>query len=100
MFDKLIHDGNNRYVTFLSGLAHITLPNTTASPTTEAWIQGGKYGMLIAVDTADVSKYGHITTYPSDADAVSLQIPFKSGSVPAHTVLYEGPCKWSEMVGL
>jgi hypothetical protein len=56
--------------------------------------------MLIAVDTANVSKYGHITKYPGDADAVSLQIPFKKGSIPNHTVLYEGPCKWSEMVGL
>jgi hypothetical protein len=87
-------------VAFLSGLAHITLPNTTASPTTEAWIQGGKYGFLLAVDTADVSRFGHITEYPSDSDTVSLQIPLKSGSVPEHTVLYDGPCGWNEMVGL
>lgn len=77
----------------------MTLPNTTASPTTEAWIQGGKYGLIIAADTHDVSKHGHITTYPGDSDTVVLQIPFKAGSVPKHTVLYRGPCRWNEMVG-
>lgn len=78
----------------------MTLPNTTASPTTEAWIIGGKYGLIVAVDTADVSKYGHVTTYPGDADTVALQIPFKAGYVPTYTVLHPGPCKWSEMVGI
>ena len=88
-----------RYVVFLSGLAHITLPNTTASATTEAWIQGGKFGLLMAVDTANVSEFGHITEYPGDADTVSLQVPLK-GAVPKHKVLYDGPCLWSEMVGI
>ena len=85
-----------RYVAFLSGLAHVTLPNATG----EVWIQGGKYGLLIAVDNATVSKYGHITTYPSDADTVTLQVPFASGVAPNHTVLHEGPCTWPEMTGI
>ena len=74
----------------------MTLPNSTG----EAWIQGGKYGLIIAVDDARVSTYGHITTYPGDADTVTLQIPFKEGTEPVHSVLYEGPCGWEEMVGI
>jgi fatty acid/phospholipid biosynthesis enzyme len=42
-------------VIFLSGLAHITLPNSTA----EAWVSGGKTGAILALDTADVSALGH-----------------------------------------
>jgi hypothetical protein len=94
------HAAINRFVAFLSGLVHVTLPNTTISPTTSAWLQGGKYGLIIAADTAGVSKSGHVTDYPSDADTVSLQLPFKDGKIPVHTVLYDGPCLWSEMVGI
>ena len=85
-----------RYVAFLSGLAHVTLPNSTE----EAWVQGGKYGLIIAVDNAAVSKYGHITTYPGNADTVSLQVPFLNGVIPKHTVLHRGPCTWPEMTGI
>jgi hypothetical protein len=76
-------------------LAHITFPNATD----EVWVQGGKYGLIIAVDKAAVSKYGHNTTYPSDADTVTLQVPFSSGVIPNHTVLHNGPCTWPEMAG-
>jgi hypothetical protein len=89
-----------RYVAFLTGLAHLTLPNTTISPTTEAWVQGGKYGLIIAVDTGDVSNLGHVTEYPSDANTVALQIPLKGGFIPKHAVLYDGPCQWNELTGL
>jgi hypothetical protein len=86
----------NRYVAFLSGLAHITLPNAAE----EVWVQGGKYGLIIAVDNAVVSEYGHITTYPSDADTVALQVPFSSGVIPNHMALHQGPCRWPEMAGI
>jgi len=78
----------------------VIVPNTTASPTTEAWIQGGKYGLLIAGDTADISKHGHITTYSADTGTVEVQIPFKAGEVPKRTVLYPGSCRWIEMIGM
>ena len=64
------------------------------------WVQGGKYGVLLAVDNAAVSRFGHVTTYPGDADTVALQVPFEAGTQPKHSVLYEGPCRWSEMVGI
>lgn len=41
-----------RFVVFLSGLIHLTLPNSTD----EAWVVGGKYGMILAGDTAGKSK--------------------------------------------
>jgi len=56
--------------------------------------------LIVAADTADVSKFGHITTYPSDADTITLQIPFAGGKVPDHTVVHEGPCTWDDMVGI
>jgi hypothetical protein len=90
------HSEPCRYVSFLSGLVHVTLPNATG----EAWVQGGKYGLIIAADNAAVSKYGHITTYPGDADTVVLQVPFKGGVLPNHTVLHPGPCTWPEMAGI
>ena len=72
---------------FLSGLAHITFPNSTE----EASIQGGKYGTILALDTASVSN-GHITNYPMDEVTTVLQIPLKDGEIPAHVKLHSGAC--------
>lgn len=82
----------NRWVIFLSGLAHITLPNSTA----EAWIPGGKNGAILALDTADVSALGHITKYPSQESTIALQIPLGQG-IPSHRVLHAGACKGEEL---
>ena len=100
-FDGGLHNAPvGQYVIYLSGMAHITLPNTTVSPKTEAWIHGGKYGLVIAADVKGMSKYGHETSYPTNANTVTLTIPFAGGKIPDHTVLYEGPCLWPEMVGI
>lgn len=60
--------------------------------------------MLLAVDTADVSELGHITTYPSAADSVVLQVPLSGNGVQrllsTRKVLYEGGCRESELLGL
>ncbi|KAJ5779296.1 hypothetical protein N7457_007016 [Penicillium paradoxum] len=82
-----------QWVIFLSGLAHITLPLST----TEAWVQGGKNGAILALDTADVSELGHFTTYPSQERTTAVQIPLGKG-VPAHRVLHEGPCSGEELL--
>ncbi|KAJ6155132.1 hypothetical protein N7470_005698 [Penicillium chermesinum] len=82
-----------QWVIFLSGLAHITLPDSTV----EAYVAGGKNGAILALDTADVSKLGHITTYPSSENTVSFEIPLGAEGVPAHRVLYQGPCKGAEL---
>ncbi|KAJ5935154.1 hypothetical protein N7466_004701 [Penicillium verhagenii] len=84
----------NQWVIFLSGLAHITLPNSTA----EAWVSGGKNGAILALDTADVSYLGHITKYPSNESTVTFEVPLGEEGIPAHTVLYSGACKGAELL--
>lgn len=79
---------SRRYVAFLSGLAHITLPNGTD----EAYVVGGKYGLILAADTANVSTGGHITRYPSGEATITLEMPTKGGAVPLHRVLHAGAC--------
>ena len=80
----------------ISGLVHISLPNST----TEAWIQGGKYGFILAADTKAVSKSGHITEFPGGDDTVIAQFPITGGELPAHVVLYEGPCGLGSGIGV
>ncbi|KAB8239408.1 hypothetical protein ETB97_004729 [Aspergillus alliaceus] len=80
-----------QWVTFLSGLAHITLSHSDD----EAWIPGGKHGTILAIDTADVSAEGHNTEYPSEEATVTLALPVER--VPRHRVLYGGACVESEM---
>ena len=86
-----------RWVAFMSGLAHITLPD---DPDCEAYVTGGEFGLILAVDTADVSTNGHITTYPGITETTSLEIPIKDGVVPPHNVLHKGPCKAPEVMGI
>lgn len=75
----------------LEGVGHITLPNSDV----EAWVTGGKHGVILALDTADVSALGHITRYPAER-TVTLQIPLGDGGVPNHRVLHEGGCSEAE----
>jgi hypothetical protein len=73
-------------VHFISGLAHVTLPQ---DPATDLWIVGGRGGVLFAVDTTGE---GHVTSYPSDAETVAIIAPFEDGVVPEFSVVKEGPC--------
>ncbi|GFF26867.1 hypothetical protein IFM61606_05484 [Aspergillus udagawae] len=93
--DGGIHNAPTRqWVVFLSGLAHVTLPHSDD----EAWILGGKHGMILALDTADVSADGHYTEYPSDEATVAMTVPLKDeDEEPAHRVLYQGACKATEV---
>jgi hypothetical protein len=96
-----------RWVVFLSGVAHITLPDETlpidgnsTQYATEAWVSGGPYGTILATDTIEESALGHITTYPSGEETRVLQIPIADGAIPAHTVLdATGPCAETELLG-
>lgn len=103
-----------RLVYFTSGIIHLTLPNAdvagpnrergeSAEPTDSVWIHGGKYGLILGLDTADVSKDGHVTTYPGAADTVALQIPSSPEGYQAllekKVVIYPGGCKETELVG-
>lgn len=67
---------------------------------TDALIYGGKYGLIFADDTADISTFGHQTEYPSADVTIALSIPTEGGVTPAHAVLYDGPCEVNEFAGL
>ncbi|KZM25676.1 uncharacterized protein EKO05_0003279 [Ascochyta rabiei] len=74
-------------VHFVSGLAHITLPD---DPDRDLWLVGGVGGLLLAVDTTGT---GHITRYPSDQHTVGLLAPFEGGRVPEYEVVKNGGCE-------
>ncbi|CAL8581567.1 hypothetical protein XPA_010209 [Xanthoria parietina] len=89
-FDGGLHNAPTvQYVAFLSGTAVVSVPGSRQAAT----IKGGRDGLIIAADTADVSKQGHGTKYPSGEQTIAIQIPTEDGKVPAHTVLYAGPCR-------
>ncbi|EAW10504.1 uncharacterized protein ACLA_049760 [Aspergillus clavatus NRRL 1] len=94
-FDGGRHNAPARqWVIFVSGLAHLTLPHSQD----EAWIRGGKHGMILALDTADVSADGHYTTYPSDEVTAAVVVPLKNGDGdPGHRVLHKGACNAAEL---
>jgi hypothetical protein len=86
-FDGGIHTAPApQIVHFLSGVAHITLPQEDF---VDLWLVGGKAGLLFAVDTTGS---GHISRYPSDQETVALTAPFAGGEIPDYEVLFEGPC--------
>lgn len=78
----------NRFFVLLSGLAHVVLPESDD----ELWIMEGVNGLMIA---ADIIGQGHITEYPSDKSSVALQIPFRNGKMPDHSIVHQGVCKSS-----
>ena len=94
--DRTVSLMSHRYVVFTSGRAHISLPNSTD----KAIVHGGKRGLVIAADTIDISQYGHITTYPSNENTISINIPTGDGKIPEHKCLYSGPCKNAELSNL
>jgi hypothetical protein len=73
------------FFVLLSGKAHVTFPFNNE----ELWIREGAKGLIVA---ADVKGIGHFTEYPGSKETVALQVPFKDGIVPNHSVLGRGPC--------
>lgn len=86
----------HRLVYFATGLIRLSIPNTTQ----EAWVTGGKYGLIYAQDTPDKSKYGHLTEYVADEDTIALTVPLAPHQELKHKVLHSGGCSWREMAGL
>jgi hypothetical protein len=85
-----------RFVFYTSGLIRLSIPNTTE----EAWVHGGKYGLIYAQDLANASSTGHLTEYVSEEATVVMVTPLASGTELKHTVLHSGGCTWAEMAGL
>src|SRR5277367_1505596 len=83
------HDG--RFSIVLSGLVHFKIPNSTLEPSlSEAWIQGGRNGLIFAADIPSRSLYGHFAEFPSDAATVLMQVPTVDGGIPDHDILHTG----------
>ena len=85
--EGLHHPPHNMFFILLSGIAHVRLPADLDSD--GLWIEEGVNPLIIATDTMGV---GHYTDYPGDKDTVALQVPFKDGVVPEHTVVGNGTC--------
>ena len=81
-----------RYVAFLSGRTQITIPNSPQ----QAIFEGGKYGLILAADTAALTTVGHVST-TLEEEVTALQIPTLNGELPGHVVLYEGACRDTEL---
>ncbi|KAK0513388.1 hypothetical protein JMJ35_004374 [Cladonia borealis] len=81
-----------QWVAFLAGEAVVSLPNSTQT----AIIHGGRYGLILAADTAKASTSGHITKYPSKKETVAIQIPTANNEIPSHSVLHGGACRQEE----
>ncbi|KAJ6616998.1 hypothetical protein B0H10DRAFT_2218980 [Mycena sp. CBHHK59/15] len=80
-----------QYVMIMTGRGELSFPSAKASDPTLS----GNYTLLagdilIAVDTANVSKRGHNSVW--QAGTTALQMPF-AGAVPSHIVLYNGGCR-------
>jgi hypothetical protein len=61
-------------------------------PTESLYVSAGIQPLIIAADT-DPRSPGHLTFYPGDVEAVAIQIPFRDGLPPDHTVVHDGPCR-------
>lgn len=83
-----------RWVYFVSGLAHITLPTSDVS----AYISG-EFGLIFAADTVGTSSLGHRTQYPGITETVAISMPTKDGGIPPHNLLHYGPCAKKDVAG-
>jgi hypothetical protein len=75
----------------VSGQAHVILPDYSD----ELWITEGADNVIVATDTRGI---GHYTNYPLDKETIALQLPFKDGIVPNHTVVGQSACNRSHRV--
>lgn len=89
--ERLHHPPHNMFFVLLSGVVHVGLPGDPSSD--GLWMREGVNPLIIATDTLGV---GHYTDYPGDKSTVALQVPFKDGVVPEHTVIGDAACKISE----
>ena len=85
----------------MAGQVHIKTPSSgLPDKFNEVYIEGGRYGWLIAADTADIAAQGHVTDFPSDERTVIAQFLVKGNKPPPHSVLHHGPCVEEDFAGL
>jgi hypothetical protein len=90
-----------RYSLFLSGLAHISTPDSGLPPhLNEVYIAGGRHGIVIAADLKGIAGKGHVTTFPGLDRTIIAQFPVADNKVPEHSVLHVGPCTLADLAEL
>ncbi|OTA53601.1 hypothetical protein K449DRAFT_426673 [Hypoxylon sp. EC38] len=96
-FDGGLHRAPfKQWVWFVSGLIHLRLPNGTDF----AVVNGGRYGLIFADDTSDISGWGHETHYPGGDETIAITIPVQDNVRPPYTVLHDGACTLEETIGV
>ncbi|ETS87617.1 hypothetical protein PFICI_01445 [Pestalotiopsis fici W106-1] len=92
--DGGFHHAEPQWVYFITGLAHITLPLSSD----QAWINGGKYGLVWIGDRANVSRLGHRIFFAEQS--VTLSLLSEDDREPTHTVVRQGACLPQDVLGL
>lgn len=66
---------------------------------TDAYLTAGEFGLLFAVDTADVSLTGHASASLGNTETVFAQMATEGGVLPNHRRVHMGACDATEMAG-
>lgn len=61
-------------------------------------MEGGRNGLILAIDTKQTGSVGHVASYARDSLMNGVALPVRGNQVPKHKVLYGGPCKGVELV--
>ncbi|KAJ6438362.1 small secreted protein [Purpureocillium lavendulum] len=91
----LHHPPAKQFVLFFDGVVEISLPTRPE----KVVIRGGQNGLMLQVDTADVSHQGHRIKSLGSRRVSSLRLPLRPGTDVGYQVLYSGPCRESELMG-
>jgi len=91
----LVTDVPPRWVIVLAGSIKVYLQNNQSVANT-AFISSGTSGILLAVDTKDVSPVGHITE--TIEQTAMLFMPTANGTVPEHRVLHHNVCAGEDLL--
>lgn len=86
-----------RWVFILSGLVYVSVPSNSSNG---VYLSGGEAGILFGGDTADLVEDGHRSVYPGWSETIEVAVPTVNNTIPAHEVLFYGPCTANEVAGL
>ncbi|KAK0927229.1 hypothetical protein LTR57_003390 [Friedmanniomyces endolithicus] len=84
-----------QWVIVLAGSIKVYLQNNQSEANT-AFVSSGTSGILLAVDTKDVSPVGHITE--TIEQTALLFMPTANGTVPQHRVLHNHVCAGEDLL--
>ena len=85
--EGLHHPPSAMLFVLVSGMARVTLPSTNDEE--GIWITQTQNQVIVANDLDGI---GHNTEYSLDVETVALQLTFRDGKLPEHTVLHRRAC--------